>query len=363
MKLLKNIQLALAARAAYFSDAKDEISKSNIDVLFLSSSLAFLFLLLLILLTPLIIKDWTVSVEYFLLMPALAAFAVISYIYKKRKQCSYAVVQSLCLLFYTVLIAFFIVLNVYTEPFRPDSFLALCYMFMPVLFIIKPAYIFTLSILSELIYILLAFRFKSPEVVDHDIFVTLAALLFSSAVSWITFSLRTQNYMSRVKFQKLSMTDMLTGILNKASFEENCRTYLEASHGDCCALCVIDVDNFKNINDTFGHQSGDAVLSKIGSLLRAGFRADDIVGRVGGDEFCVLMKNVPSPDAVQKKLDRVRRALMQLHSDDNCCLTCSIGSVFLQAQITEYEQAFKTADRALYEAKGTGGNSVILFMA
>ena len=104
--------------------------------------------------------------------------------------------------------------------------------------------------------------------------------------------------------------DLLTGLLNKISFEREAGKYLTKSrkteHG---ALLIIDFDNFKMVNDSFGHLTGDAILKCFGEILMRTFGEADIIGRVGGDEFMVLMTGEVSEELIQRKCDGVEHDL------------------------------------------------------
>ena len=98
-------------------------------------------------------------------------------------------------------------------------------------------------------------------------------------------------------------SDSLTGLYNKEATHEHIAKYLseERSRNANHAMIVLDLDNFKEINDYFGHLYGDALLLEISNRIKSLFRASDIVGRIGGDEFMIFMKNIKNVDIVYKK--------------------------------------------------------------
>lgn len=105
----------------------------------------------------------------------------------------------------------------------------------------------------------------------------------------------------RKRLEEEIRLDPLTRILNKKAFREEVEAFLEnAGEQETAAFYVIDIDGFKEINDTFGHTVGDMVISDIAHLIREQFRSDDLVGRVGGDEFAVLMKHSEREHAQKK---------------------------------------------------------------
>jgi diguanylate cyclase (GGDEF)-like protein len=124
------------------------------------------------------------------------------------------------------------------------------------------------------------------------------------------------------------------------------------------ALIVLDCDKYKDINDTYGHLQGDEVLINISKSLTQTFRKTDIIGRIGGDEFCVYMRDIPSSDFVVSKCQQLKVLIKELNRDLN--VTLSIGIALLGDE-TSYDDLFKKADKALYDAKKKGGNQMQFF--
>jgi diguanylate cyclase (GGDEF)-like protein len=151
-------------------------------------------------------------------------------------------------------------------------------------------------------------------------------------------------------------TDELTGILNRRGFEEAVRVSLAGS-ADGGSLVLCDVDYFKRVNDTHGHDAGDAVLKAMGRLLRETARKDDIVGRFGGEEFLIFL---PAADLTQATqcAERVRNVVAGYRFpfvSDGEILTASFGIATLAPGET-WESLFKRADTCLYAAKRAGRN-------
>lgn len=151
--------------------------------------------------------------------------------------------------------------------------------------------------------------------------------------------------------------DVLTGLLNRSATMKRITRFLkEEGASGTHALFMVDVDNFKSINDTFGHQMGDYVLADIAATLRHCFRESDISGRIGGDEFFILMKNVQSPDAVEKKAKELTEALQYVCSTSKSSveLSGSVGISVYNGDFKKLEALYAEADAALYEAKALG---------
>jgi len=153
-----------------------------------------------------------------------------------------------------------------------------------------------------------------------------------------------------------SKRDLLTGLYNKGSFENEVKNAIAARKpNNFSVLMIFDFDNFKYVNDTFGHQIGDEVLKAFASILRRAFRTQDIIGRVGGDEFMVYM-----PDLTEEFLSRSDRIsqeildeLKTLEVGPATHFSCSIG---IGTDNTDYDfqRLYKLADSALYQSKENG---------
>lgn len=143
--------------------------------------------------------------------------------------------------------------------------------------------------------------------------------------------------------------DQLTGLYNRKMFDEQKNMLGDEK----VAMLIIDVDHFKEVNDTYGHDTGDMVLKKVGAALSASFRLEDYVCRIGGDEFAVIMRQTDSSlkQVVRDKINRVQEKL--LLRDDLPRATLSIGVAFSDDKGPE-ENIFKKADKALYSIKENG---------
>jgi diguanylate cyclase (GGDEF)-like protein len=149
-------------------------------------------------------------------------------------------------------------------------------------------------------------------------------------------------------------TDMMTGIYNKVTLAEKIEARLKVDGGEKCAMLMIDLDDFKYVNDHYGHAVGDEVIRNVASLLQRTFDADDLIGRFGGDEFVVFMQNV-STETVQRKVEQFRRILAD-ERDDAFILTCSIGVLILHEAEISLDTLFQKVDTAMYKIKHNGKN-------
>jgi diguanylate cyclase (GGDEF)-like protein len=164
---------------------------------------------------------------------------------------------------------------------------------------------------------------------------------------------------AQMTIQFLAERDSLTGLYNRRSFTTALQQVIEKSPDTRMALVYIDLDNFKLINDLRGHQQGDKVLIDIASKLSAATRTTDVVARIGGDEFVVLVKDI-QPEEQVAWCDRLLMQLTAPQSDDvnsgGPSVTCSVGLAWYPDDGANTEQLLAAADEAMYDAKRAGKN-------
>lgn len=171
------------------------------------------------------------------------------------------------------------------------------------------------------------------------------------------------NYIyTRTKY--LSVTDNLTGLANRRSFESLFeKEYMRAiRYSNNLTLVMFDIDRFKNINDTFGHPCGDFVLRQIANSALQTFRKTDTVFRIGGEEFVVILTETDIKQAIIP-LERFRKTVENLgltYQDEEVPVTVSIGACQLTPDIKSKEEFLEKVDETLYKAKNSGRNRTVL---
>ncbi len=155
--------------------------------------------------------------------------------------------------------------------------------------------------------------------------------------------------------------DSMTGVLNRGSFDQILNA-MEKDKRDF-ALILVDVDDFKNVNDTYGHEVGDVILKRVSRLLAEDFRSIDHVCRIGGDEFAVVMMDVTSDLAytIENKIAEINNQLA-IHEENVPAVSLSVGVAFMDRE-NPGESLFKDADRALYYVKAHGRNGCHIYAA
>ncbi len=161
--------------------------------------------------------------------------------------------------------------------------------------------------------------------------------------------------------------DGLTGFYNKVTVEKLVEQYLLSDEGKAGkhAFFIFDIDYFKFINDNFGHAFGDVILSRITQKMRDLFRDVDILGRIGGDEFIVLMKNIPSNKSALSKANEICNVVRETYTKEGkeYHISVSIGVAIYSTDGTTYGELYRCSDAALYQAKDQGKNQFCLYTA
>ena len=166
------------------------------------------------------------------------------------------------------------------------------------------------------------------------------------------------------EFKKLSVTDALTGIYNRRYFEETLADEMEITkrHGDTNSLLVIDIDHFKNVNDTYGHMHGDNVIKMIADVMKGRLRETDVLCRIGGEEFVAICRRSDKKSSIELAEDIRKSVEAQItHTGkDNIKVTISVGvATVTKDNVDTYaDDIFKFSDIALYHSKDNGRNQV-----
>lgn len=157
--------------------------------------------------------------------------------------------------------------------------------------------------------------------------------------------------------------DSLTGVYNKKTITEYAKKRIVEEKEKRIVIAILDVDNFKSVNDTFGHLYGDKVLARVGGRLKEIVGEDGVIGRIGGDEFMIVFNGLDDDQVLRGMLRAIRTQIKWEFAEDfeNLSITCSIGASIFPVNGRDYEDLFKKADCCLYIAKEKGRDRYVFF--
>ncbi|WP_417672206.1 diguanylate cyclase [Roseibium sp.] len=169
---------------------------------------------------------------------------------------------------------------------------------------------------------------------------------------------------AKVRLERIASIDDLTNIFNRRAFMERADTEIARYRRtkNTFTVALLDIDHFKSINDTYGHATGDDVLKRFSEIIGTALRAVDVFGRVGGEEFCILLDSTGPEDALmvcERLREKIEAGCSLPHMTGK--VTCSMGLATVQKEDIEFSALMQRADIALYEAKETGRNRCCLF--
>ena len=220
-----------------------------------------------------------------------------------------------------------------------------------------------LTIALVVLFVVVSGRPHAPEVSDS---LGLAVLALASGLLCVGqfYCLRRTSHESRLRIERMTFLDALTGAHNHRYLEMALDAEVKRAtrHGHTLCVAYIDLDKFKPVNDEFGHRVGDRVLADVGRLLLASVRESDTLGRLGGDEFMIILPETDLSGAQifsERLRQRVGEYVFRLSSNVTVGhVTCSIGVAECVGSEMSADELKNAADEAMYRAKKSGGNRV-----
>lgn len=253
-----------------------------------------------------------------------------------------------------------VLLGSWLDPLRPAITIMIFLCVLPLYIIDRPLHVIIYQLLFASLFILCAWQAKSAEVFQAD--VTYLPIYLSFGIGTYIFSLfeKVESAENYVRARQESQHDALTQLFNRRSGEERVRElFAQHQHG---AFAVMDVDNFKHFNDTWGHQAGDAVLCVIAESLHHVFRTTDIIWRLGGDEFAIMALNMTDEETCNARFAQLKQELSSLEIP--ACgkqeVSISVGCTICTGERVDFEKVYHSSDEALYEAKKQGKGKIIV---
>ncbi|MBR1635489.1 MAG: GGDEF domain-containing protein [Lachnospiraceae bacterium] len=342
--------------AEYFiSTKKETIKETNFDILRRASMLLCWLLLAMAVIFWLFFDGYSLRPVQLVPPVLLFAFYKLTEKYRQKLTGTFETVRLLAAAFYLSVALIVAIYDLRMHPHTAAVFLPMVFFALAALYVDNVFVVLTMQVLVVAEYAVAAIAVgRRWSLIVQDMTIFLAAVIVAMFCYWVILGIYTEDSREERSLKEESAVDLLTGLLNKMSFEREAKRYLRSSRNDeYGALLIIDFDNFKSINDEHGHLVGDTILKKFGDILTKNFRESDIIGRVGGDEFMVLMTGDVPDGIIAKKCSDIQHELYISKVGDAGGFSCSIGVAVNHAGF-DFKSIYRLADDALYEAKARG---------
>lgn len=248
-----------------------------------------------------------------------------------------------------------ILMGTFWDPAVPAVTFMVLLCILPIIILDKPWRVLLFITVNSAVFCLCCFYAKSRHLFMQDTVDLVLFYILSIGVNSLTLEIQLRNVRYASALRLVSETDALTAIANRGAGEQRIRGLLEQKRYGM--FCILDVDDFKQVNDRFGHVNGDRVLQAVADQLRQSFRAGDVVMRLGGDEFAVYALGVTDEDEGRVCAERLLRAVEALRLPDlpDCRVALSLGAAFYTSGCgKDFEALYHDGDAALYRAKREG---------
>lgn len=338
---------------------KDEIAQSNLKLL-KRMTVTYLVILVVYFAWMSSFKTNELMTTLYLIFIAIQCILIFGiWLFTRKTKPLYQHVQRACDLFGMLINAFVIFMSVYAFPMENGVYFPVTLICIAVIFTFPFFQIMFRITLYEIIFLILSFENKSHLVALSDMGASIAAWIVATISAYVMYELRLRDFEIKHLFKKRSSIDQLTGIANKATAEYLCKKQLNTKIPFIpVALLIIDIDNYKCINDTYGHQVGDEILKAIAKHLALNVPPGDILGRFGGDEFIILLKDARDREKIEKLAHIICSGVQTVVTGVfEKPISCSIGIAICYNSKVGYKELFAQADKALYHVKNSGKNN------
>lgn len=252
------------------------------------------------------------------------------------------------------LIAMGIAMGTFLDPTQPSITIMVMLCVLTIFLLDKPLRVVAHITIWAVLYAVCCYLAKEPALFQADMIDLVGFYFLAVGVNCFSLSDRIDSVENYIRFREKSETDLLTGLYNRGSGVEKIEALL--AQGQLGTLFVIDVDDFKSVNDTLGHAAGDEVLVALANCLRTAFFQRDVILRLGGDEFAVFSPNIVQRSQYTLLSEEVLRQV------DGLALLClkgrplslSVGCAPHSDPQESFETLYQRGDAALYEAKAAG---------
>ena len=241
----------------------------------------------------------------------------------------------------------------YNKPWGHATTFITFLLVLPMFMVDKPFFMAIELSAASAVYLVWMHGVKPYDVWMTDFVNVIIYTIMGIFLNVIANSIRIREFVLNREIKIQKDLDELTGLRNKGALTREINEFLADPMTDKGIMFMLDIDHFKAINDTYGHDAGDRVLAQVGHFLKQEFNNNEIVGRFGGDEFIIFVKDIDNLDAVdsiaKKIVSGVAENVVMPNPDEKVCV--SMGVVIYQGRETNYSEIFKKADVAMYLSK------------
>ncbi|SOC14701.1 diguanylate cyclase (GGDEF) domain-containing protein [Pseudobutyrivibrio ruminis DSM 9787] len=339
----------------YFAECIENINKSNLYMMRKICMYTSIIYSLLLILAHFVVPSFKLHGVHFLIIPLMVVYFFINvHLRKPGVHISTHMTGIICGIFYFSLVTIIMLFDAVAVPDRPAVWTPLVIALFPMVYIDKMYKYGIEELIAIIIYAIIAFFNKEPELYTRELYMLVAAYVLSMLSAHIILVMRSREGLAMIELRQLSSLDKLTHVLNKDALMQRMEyQYIQKKPEEACAMLMIDLDNFKDVNDNLGHDAGDRLLERVGQLLIDNFRAYDIIGRYGGDEFVVLMPKMNDTTILEMRCRTLQMFMTDINLGNGQPFTASIGAIIDDGNHT-CKEIFRMADDALYKSKLTG---------
>ena len=245
--------------------------------------------------------------------------------------------------------------------FNSTTFIVLL-LVTPMFMIDKPFFMAIELGVASAIFLIWMYNIKSYEVWVMDFVNVITFMVVGIILNVIANSIRIKEFILTKEINIQKDTDELTGLKNKGALAGEINEYLADETAGKGVMFILDVDRFKSINDSFGHDVGDIVIHRLGVFLGERFKDNEIVGRFGGDEFIIFLTDTDDPDAACSIAGEIVKGVSEFDIlPDHKPISVSIGIAVYSGSEKNYSDLLKKADIAMYRAKTDSANRFYLY--
>ena len=248
------------------------------------------------------------------------------------------------------------------KPDTPAVTFIVFLLIAPMFMIDKPYFMAIELCMADIVFLSWMHAIKPYNVWKIDLVNVITYTIVGVFLNIISNSIRIKEFVLTRKIKIQKDTDELTGLKNKSALTREINKYLSDQTKDKGILYIFDVDKFKSINDTYGHDVGDTVISQIGSFLASRFTHDEIVGRFGGDEFIVFIKDENDPVPAKGIAESIVKGVAEnVYKPNEQVVSVSVGVALYSGRENDYSKLFKKAETAMYKAKADPNNRFAIY--